>query len=139
MLVRKATKESLDEPDWAVNRIGYNWTTLAQTDGTPVVMAGNIWSTSLVNLLSAPTRDSGNTANLSTSVVLTATSANGVVKTATDGGTCATYTNSYSSDWNNAISLGTSGSNGPQWMDNGSQMACWNHYYQTIYMYCIEQ
>lgn len=41
------------EPDWAINRIGYNWSTLELVDGTDVVLAPNLWQTESQPLLSS--------------------------------------------------------------------------------------
>nr|MBP9049950.1 hypothetical protein [Alphaproteobacteria bacterium] len=42
----KAIISYVAEANWAVNRVGYNWNQLQLVDGTTVVYAPNLWSTS---------------------------------------------------------------------------------------------
>ena len=43
----KAIVSGITESEWAINRVGYNWTELQLVDGTVVAYAGGLWSTLL--------------------------------------------------------------------------------------------
>jgi hypothetical protein len=126
-----------DESQWAVNRIGYNWTTLRRIDGLDIVLAGNIWSTSVSNLLNPISiRETGTT--ISTSYVKTGTTAQGVAYTTDSSGQCTGWTSVNGSSYN-----GSSGMTSANWVANGeygnsgSHPSCSN--YAVNYIYCIEQ
>lgn len=67
----KAILSGITESEWAINRVGYNWTELQLVDGTTVAYAGGLWSTLLApivktqnNVVRAATRvHSGTAAN----------------------------------------------------------------------------
>ena len=81
-----------NEPDWAVNRIGYNWSELRLVNGTTVVYAGNLWMTESVSLLNAIVKDATGT-NVTTGYVWTGTHPNGLPYALYDSTyTCSSYT-----------------------------------------------
>jgi len=130
------------ESEWAVNRIGYNWSKLQRIDGADVVYAGNIWNSTVTPLINPVTiRETG--ATLSTSYVRTGTTVNGMAAVQTANGQCNGFTlnNTYSATY--ALYNGTSGTTGSGWINNGNYNAdqgygtC--HYYYFGHLYCIEQ
>jgi len=129
-----------DETQWAVNRIGYDWSTLRRVDGVDVVLAGNIWSTATANLLNPISKDQTG-ATVSSTYVKTGTDVYGLAATKTSAGQCVGWTSSSTSDAYN----GSSGLTSSMWINNGSTnnpgaySSC--HYYamSSNYIYCIEQ
>ena len=123
------------EPEWAVNRIGYNWSKLRSTSGVDIVMAGNIWKTDTTPLLAAPVRNVTNSADISTNI-LTNSNSQGLPVNTTDNGTCGNYTNGSDAYY---TTMGSSGVVSDQWMKNGNSQTCGYQYYVPNYIYCIEQ
>lgn len=81
-----------NESDWAVNRIGYNWSELQLVNGTTVAYAGGLWQTTNSPLLNAIVKDPTG-ANVVSGNVWTATHANGLPYAFYDSAsTCSDYT-----------------------------------------------
>jgi hypothetical protein len=57
----KAILSGISEPEWAVNRVGYNWSTLELVDGTDVVLAPNLWEMNTTPWLSSIAKDQNGT------------------------------------------------------------------------------
>lgn len=51
----KAIISGIAESEWAINRVGYNWTELQLVDGTTVAYAGGLWSTLLSPIVKTQT------------------------------------------------------------------------------------
>lgn len=147
-----ALASGFDETNWAVNRIGYNWSSLQRVDGTEVVVAGNLWSTGVsTTSLQASISKKANGTTYSTSYVKTNTTEYGKSLAVTSASTEACK------DWNDAdvyiggngpvkhIVNGSSGATGTTWINNGgaainspnNSYIC--HSGTTIDIYCIEQ
>jgi len=134
-----ASGEGTDENNWAVNRIGYNWSVLKRTDGVDVVLAGNLWSTNVVPLL-APIAIGANGSLVSTSRVATGSTKDGLPVVGTINGQCNGFTQA-STGTNSVYGLyrGTSGSTGTSWIQNGMQADYGCHPYELNAIYCIQQ
>ena len=137
----KAIISGVAEQDYAVNRVGYNWTTLKRVDGVDVVLAGNLWSTNntplLTNISKSETGATVSQSNILTNTLPNGNAANTVAST-TYGGSCNNW-GTYSSGWT-AID-GTSGSSGTSWINDGSPDGnnCYTCCGGGQRIYCIEQ
>lgn len=139
----KAIVSGHAEADWAVNRIGYNWSTLRRLDGVDVVLAGNIWNTVSVPLLASISIGEDGTSTVSVQYVRTNTNRYGSAIKTSGNGACINWSYYVSGYPDSSYYLynGTSGVTGYQWIDNGIQAhstngdACaW-----VMNLYCIEQ
>ncbi|MDD3021100.1 MAG: hypothetical protein PHX61_09035, partial [Alphaproteobacteria bacterium] len=129
----KALISGVQEENWAVNRIGYNWTKLTLVDGTDVIYAGNLWS-STPSLLSPIVRTQAGAIKAG-AYAFTNTTVLGAAKyqTSGDGYNCNDWTGG-----SQAPHGGASSSSTTQWIDNGTMYAaCQGGYGQSLY--CIEQ
>jgi hypothetical protein len=130
-----------DENQWAVNRIGYNWSTLRRIDGTDVVTAGNIWSADTTPLL-APIVIGRTGATVSTTVIATGTTVKGRAAVVTASGQCSGFSEQSSGvSTTTALYRGTSGSTSSNWIYNGGYGGYYYgcHSYELGGLYCIEQ
>jgi hypothetical protein len=132
----KAILSGDTEANWAVNRIGYNWSTLKRIDGVDLVSAGNIWSTSTLPLLSTPTlNESG--AVVSANDIMSNTTSFGKAKLTTGTyGSCTSFTTNSSSYYTPA---GSTGTNTSQWIENNNWSQCYTCCGSSKQFYCIEQ
>lgn len=142
----KAIASGNNESDYAVNRIGYNWSILRRIDGVDVVYAGNLWKTATSPLL-APIAVTETGVVSSVDFVATATTATGAGRLGeTPYAACAGYMVSSGVDYLAPYDIykGSSGITSSAWVDNGNTIsASWGapscgttHIH---YLYCIEQ
>ena len=121
-----------DENNWAINRIGYNWSTLKLVDGVDVATAGQLWSGPLLNPLNK-NQSGGVLASTST---YSNTRADGrPFATAASSG-CSGYTsgaNYYDQSW------GVVGATASQWVEGGNVSGCYPCSDSCYRLYCIEQ
>ena len=138
----KAILSGVSEPEWAINRIGYNWSVLKRVDGVDVVLAGNIWSTNSTPLLATISKTAADT-TLLTSGVMTNTSVYGFPNSISSaanvyGGSCKDWTQGYSGS-SYTTSGGSSGVLTSQWIYNAATAICETCCGNLVYYYCIEQ
>lgn len=120
-----------NEPDWAVNRIGYNWSELQLVNGTTVAYAGGLWQSSNIPLLNAIVKDPTG-ATVSSSYVWTGVHANGLPYALYDpANSCSDY--SYSG-YAKAGYYGATITTSSSWI-NAGMAACDS----SEHLYCIEQ
>lgn len=141
----KAIVSGTAESDYAVNRIGYDWSTLRRVDGVDVTLYGNLWKTDTIPLL-APISKTQNNTTFSSSYIDANTTVYGLGKlgvstTAACEGFSMSMTQTAAAY---AISNGSSGSTGSSWIDNGttassvsSSTHCGTTHLDSVY--CIEQ
>ena len=128
----KAITSGQAESEWAINRIGYNWTTLRRIDSVDVVSAGNIWSGTLLN----PINISQTGVTRSTSNVASNTKSNGFAYATSGAGACYNWASATGSSY----SAGTSGSVTSTWIDGTGSISCgYSGAGYLDYIYCIEQ
>ena len=130
----KAILSGITEPEAAINRIGYNWSTLTLIDGTTVVSnAGALWDGSIDNPI---TLDQYGTSHVGVAVQ-TNTKTNGWYKNTTSQGdyNCYNWTSNSSggNQWNPHIGL--TSMVGTQWIDQGLSSYCST----GLRLYCVEQ
>lgn len=126
----KAIMSGITEPEWAISRVGYNWSELRLVTGTTVVFAPNLWTGSLINPITK-TESSGDQIGVA---ILSNTRTTGLpYSTISDASSCHNWT-----------SLG--GTPNP-WIGNSSSIT-WAWISQThgpsscsnpVRFYCIEQ
>lgn len=131
----KAIISGVTEPEWAISRIGYNWSELQLVDGTTVTYAPNLWGSSPV-LMSPIVKDETGTTRINQYVY-----ANTLVTGfpySTNSSSLATCNN-----WTSAsggypdAARGNSSSTGSSWIYN---LPGWDHCnLGAIRYYCIEQ
>lgn len=130
----KAILSGWDEADWAINRVGYNWTTLRLIDNTTnVVLAGNLWKTSSLSLLN-PISKTELGAILSTTSVATNSNTKGFPSYVGGSLACLNWTNGNTTGL--TYRFGVSGVTSSGWVDNSDGWDCRNG---SMYLYCIEQ
>jgi hypothetical protein len=123
---------TLGEEYWAVNRIGYNWTTLELVDGTDVVLAGNIWKTGSVPLLSPISKSQAGVTVVDD--VFTNTKSNGMAYYETVSESCNNWTTDNSTY---GTYFGVSSAQNGSWTTNQAVgSSCDNNNWR---LYCIEQ
>ncbi|HNQ92922.1 MAG TPA: hypothetical protein PKI93_08345, partial [Alphaproteobacteria bacterium] len=120
------------ESEWAINRIGYNWSELRTVTGATVVYAPNLWNTSVQPLL-APINKTATGADLNTSV---ATNTNSVGKAVYES-PCADWTSS--SDGAGYHQYGTTTGTGTIWVSTSGTNDCRSNKDNAEVLYCIEQ
>ena len=134
-----ASGQGDDENQWAVNRIGYNWSTLRRVDGVDIVYAGNIWSTDTTPLLNPIVKDMNNVTQ-STTVISTGSTVTGKAAIKTSNGQCRGFSDATTDSSSYAIYRATSGATNSGWINNGTNTYS---YYCNGYsfggVYCIEQ
>lgn len=120
-----------NEPDWAVNRIGYNWSELQLVNGTTVTYGGGLWQSASVPLLNPIVKDPAGT-NVTSSYVWTGVHANGLPYALYDS-TNSCYDYSY---FGNAKAgyYGLPTAANPSWI-NANMVTC----DAPGHLYCIEQ
>jgi hypothetical protein len=124
------------EPEWAINRIGYNWSELwtINPDGSPralVMTAGQIWNPAVSLNTPVEYTEAGALANSGSSSVWTGTSAYGFGATSDP---CTSWTNDNVPG--DTVYVGNRSSSLSQWVSSVS-VSC--HYSQYFSLYCIEQ
>jgi hypothetical protein len=123
------------QPEWAVNRVGYNWSTLTLVDGTPVVYAPNLWTSS--PSLMSPIVKTQTGATLANQDVYTNTTALGFPVTQTEASICQNWTsNAFVSPW--SAPIGNSSVQSAGWINTGAKADC-GYNGGTASLYCIEQ
>ncbi|OIN87736.1 MAG: hypothetical protein AUJ12_01130 [Alphaproteobacteria bacterium CG1_02_46_17] len=134
----KAILSGWSEDDWAINRIGYNWTTLRLVDNTTdVVLAGNLWKTATLPLLNPISKtESGST--LSVGNVFTNTEADGTASYSGGNSACMNWAYGWTGSGLN-FSFGVSGVNSSGWIRNSVNSTDCRSYAPGGYLYCIEQ
>lgn len=138
----KAIVSGQTEPEWAVNRVGYNWSTLRRLDGVDVVLAGNLWRTDTINLLSSISI-AENLTTVSTQWVRTGTNKYGKGYNTGPNAQCINWT-SYINGYPPAsasIYNGNSGVTSSQWIEDGTYGHDSNYAgcMFLVNLYCIEQ
>ena len=121
-----------DENNWAINRIGYNWSTLELVDGTDVATAGQIWSPPLLS----PLNKSQSGAVLSSTSTYSNTLANGRPYSTNPASACGSWTtgsNDYDQTW------GVVGATTSQWVAGGNVTGCYPCSDGCYRLTCIEQ
>lgn len=128
--------DKTDESNWAVNRIGYNWSTLRTVDGTDVMVAGQIWNTASSPLL-YPINKTQTGVIVSSAETYTNTTSAGAAKY-TDGSTsaCTNYT-AGTNDWTGVYGL--VGQTGVYWIEGYSIPSGGYPCSDGHRLYCIEQ
>lgn len=134
----KAVMSGNSEPDWAVNRVGYNWTSLTRVDGVDLVMAGNLWSTSILPFLNAPTISETGVMLTSNEVLSNTTSFGKAKGTTGTQGSCNNFTMNSSAYYSTG---GSTGTNTSQWIENSVSggVQCYTCCGSRKEFYCIEQ
>lgn len=128
----KAILSGNTEANAAVNRIGYNWSTLKLVDNTTVVTtAGNLWKTGTTPFSNAIGKNESNAA-VSGASVWTNTTDTGFNVYTTDANTCTEFSANTA-----APRLGVNSATGPTWANSGSNGTACNS--TTYRIYCIEQ
>jgi hypothetical protein len=123
---------TLGEEYWAVNRIGYNWTTLEMVDGTDVVLAGNIWKTSTLPLLNPISKNQSGATVIDD--VFTNTTNTGMAYYETVSESCNNWTTNNSAY---GTRYGLSSAQNSSWTNNQTVgSSCDNADWR---LYCIEQ
>jgi len=136
----KAVISGISESEYAVNRVGYDWTTLRRVDGTDVALSGNLWNTASVPLLSTVSLRANGATYSATSIVSNTSSA-GMAKSVTASDNPGSCNNWGTNSSGMAAFDGTSGSNTTAWIEDGSPDGS-NCYYCCgggQYFYCMEQ
>jgi hypothetical protein len=139
----KAIASGQNETEFAVNRIGYNWSTLRRVDGVDVVLAGNIWNTAVLPLLNPISIGEDTTTVVTTTYVKTGTDRYGK-------GYLVSHVNSNCGNWASsattstyALYNGTSSTTAYQWIENGSASPAPSYgggdCRYLNHLYCIEQ
>ncbi len=129
----KAIISGITESNYAINRIGYNWSELQRTDGTTIVYAPNLWETDTIPLL-APIIKTEFNVNRTATNVFTNTQANGsAASIIPDGSNCWNWTSNSSSFWGNR---GDSSQTTSSWLNKNIWATC---YWTSNPIYCIEQ
>lgn len=131
----KAILSGITESDAAINRIGYNWTTLTLVDGTTTVTtAGNIWSTTTLSFSNGITKSQSGTTITAQPVWSNTRSTGFNYVAASSPYNCYDYTNG---DYGNGGDhYGTNSGTGSSWIDTGviGGQCNWG-----LRLYCIEQ
>lgn len=133
----KAILSGISEADFAINRVGYNWSELQLIDGTTVAYAPNLWEASSVPLLS-PISMTESGATLVNRAVHTNTLSSGLAKTTT--AQTSDNCNNWTSGSNSVVGTGagiTTLTN-DDWI-NGSRNFRYCQAGQEAHLYCIEQ
>ena len=134
----KAIISGTTEADWAVNRIGYNWSELQRTDGTTVVYAPNLWKTATTSLLAAPhMSETSGTFVTTGNGTYTNTRSNGNAYSQADSLTYNCFGWTARSDSSGAWK-GTLGVVNSSWISAGQGGYCGYNGYRA-HFYCIEQ
>ena len=121
-----------DENNWAINRIGYNWSTLEMVDGTDVATAGQIWNGTLLS----PLNKNQSGAVLSSTNTYSNTTANGKPYSTNPASACGSWTtgnNDYDQTW------GVVGATTSQWVAGGNVTGCYPCSDGCYRLTCIEQ
>jgi len=128
-----------NDTNWAVNRVGYNWSELRTVTGTTVVYAPNLWKTATISLLSPIVVNQNGTNSADAWGVYTNTKADGnAYSTASDSSNCLDWTSN--SGGYSPVS-GVQSTTGSAWINNGLVSGCGGAGggSNPKHLYCIEQ
>jgi hypothetical protein len=120
--------------EWAVNRVGYNWSKLTLVDGTVVVYAPNLWTSSPSFLSPIVKTQTG--ATLTNEPVYTNTTVLGFPFSTDNNKNCFNWTTT-STGYPSQL-IGNSSVQGAGWVNSGSFEYC-EYYGVKAALYCIEQ
>ncbi|MBL4590115.1 MAG: DUF1566 domain-containing protein [Alphaproteobacteria bacterium] len=130
----KAMLSGITESEWAVNRVGYDWSTLELVDGTDVVLAPNLWKSNTSSWLSSIKKDQNSTNRINQTVHSNMT-ADGHARSSSSNSTYNCYNWTSTSGGSHTVYRGnTSGTTWPNTFGVGYWVSgC------SARLYCIEQ